>query len=361
MEPHPEMIRRLPKTDLHCHLDGSLRAATLRDLAREQRVELPEDEDELRRLLSPPVTGGDLDDYLKIFDLTLSVMQSEAALERVASELALDAAAEGVRYQEVRYAPILHQRDGLSLEAVIDAVVRGLERGEAEASAAGTPIQCAIILCGIRQLEPETSIRQAELAVQYKNRRVVGFDLAGAEKDHPAKHHLDAFYKIRNANLSATVHAGEAFGPDSIHQALHYCGAHRIGHGTRLREDEALLAYVNDHRIGIEVCLTSNVQTGAVTDLSSHPFGDYMRRGLRVSLNTDNRLISNTTVSQEISLACRTFDLDCFDLRRVLINGFKSAFLPHPVKVDLMHDVVATIDEVFSEFVPEYRPFRTFL
>ena len=361
MQPNPEMIRRLPKTDLHCHLDGSLRATTLRELAQEHSVELPEDEDELRRRLSPPVTGGDLDDYLKIFDLTLSVMQTEAALERVAFELALDAAAEGVRYLEARYAPILHQRRGLSLDAVVEAVSRGLETGEIAARDAGTPIRSAIILCGIRQLPAETSIRQADLAVRFKRGKVVGFDLAGAEKDHPAKHHLDAFYKIRNANMSATVHAGEAFGPDSIHQALHYCGAHRVGHGTRLREDEDLLAYVNDHRIGVEVCLTSNVQTGGVPEVAAHPFGDYMRRGLRVSLNTDNRLISDTTSCQELELACRTFDLDCFDLRRVLINGFKSAFLPHPEKVELMHEVVGVMDEVLGEYLPEYRPYKTFL
>lgn len=357
MDPDPEFVRKLPKTDLHCHLDGSLRLSTVMELAREQGVSLPRTtEAELRAELSPPATGGDLTDYLETFEITLSILQTSAALERAAYELAIDAAAEGVRYLEMRYSPLLHQREGLTLHEIVKAVVSGTKRAEEE-----TNIQCGVILCGIRQLAPETSIELADVAIRFKHRGVVGFDLAGAERDHPAARHLEAFYKIRNNNINATVHAGEAFGPPSIHQAIHYCGAHRIGHGTRLRDDADLMNYVNDHRIGVEVCLTSNVQTSAVERLEEHPFHVYFEHGLRVSLNTDNRLISNTTLCDEIELACRTFDLGIFDLRRVLINGFKSAFLPHPRKVELMKEVVSQMDEVFAEYYPEYRPYRTFL
>ncbi|MCA9728080.1 MAG: adenosine deaminase, partial [Candidatus Eisenbacteria bacterium] len=321
------LIHDLPKTDLHCHLDGSLRPATLLELARSQGVTLPSDDpEELKSHLTPP-PGGDLVDYLELFDLTLSVLDTEDSLSRVAFELAEDAARENVRYLEVRFAPNLHQKRGLTLEAILDAVLAGLRRAEREYR-----IRTGVLLCGIRHIDPKVSLRLAELAVAYKGRGVVGFDLAGAEKDWPAKDHLEAFYLIRNENINVTVHAGEAFGAPSIHQAIHYCGAHRIGHGTRLREDPDLLNYVNDHRIGVEVCLTSNLQTGVVGSFEEHPFRDYFNRGLRVSLNTDNRLMSGTSVTQEIMLAIETFSLSLADVRKILIHGFKSAFLPHAEK-----------------------------
>jgi len=350
-----ELLQRLPKTDLHLHLDGSLRVRTLLDLAREHGVALPADDVEgLRPHLAP--RGGDLPAYLSIFDLTLSVLDTAASLERVAFELAEDAARENVRYCEIRYSPILHRKRGLSLEEIVEAVLRGLRRAEAE-----HPIRCGVILCGIRQIGPDISLRLADLAIAYKHRGVVGFDLAGAEKDYPAKEHREAFVRILEANINVTVHAGEAFGAASIRQALHYGGAHRIGHGTRLREDPDLLDYVNDHRVPLEMCLTSNVQTGAVARLEDHPFGEYVRRGLRVTLNTDNRLISDTDSTRELILAAQTFQLTPEEVRKVLINGFKSAFLPHDEKIQLLRSVVAEMDDLFREWIPQWRPERTFL
>jgi adenosine deaminase len=207
-------------------------------------------------------------------------------------------------------------------------------------------------VCGIRQISPKNSLRLAELAVAYRDRGVVAFDLAGAEKDNPAKDHIQAFYKVLNANMNCTVHAGEAFGPASIHQAIHYCGAHRIGHGTRLREDPDLLAYVNNHRIPVEMCLTSNLHTGVVERIEDHPFKTYYDEGLRVTVNTDNRLISKTTLTQEIHLATRLFHLTPIDLRNLVINGFKSAFIPFQEKVEMMKRVIPEMDAILARHFP---------
>lgn len=352
-----EMIRRLPKTDLHCHLDGSLRPATLLELGRQGNVPLPAgDADGLRREMRIR-DGADLAEYLRLFDLTLSVLQDEEALERTAFELAEDAARENVWYLEVRFSPILHQQRGLGLDAIVDAVLRGLRRAEGR-----WRIKSGVIVCGIRHISPEVSLQLADLAIRYKNRGVVAFDLAGEEKDYPAKEHREAFQRILNHNINSTVHAGEAFGARSIHQAIHYCGAHRIGHGTLLWEDPDLLEYVTDHRIPLEMCLTSNLQTGAVEEYATHPFGAYFRKGLRVTINTDNRLMSDTTVSRELQLACLHLDLYVSDLRKVLINGFKSAFLSHDEKKNLLRDAISVWDEVFLEAFPDtYRPNQTFL
>jgi adenosine deaminase len=352
-----EMIRRLPKTDLHCHLDGSLRVTTLWELAEKQGVALPmKSPAELRDHMRPPA-GTDLTEYLKLFDLTLAVLQDAESLERVAFELAEDAARENVWHLEVRFSPILHQKAGLSLEAIIEAVLRGLRRAESR-----WRITSGVIVCGIRHISPEVSLQLADLAIRYRKSGVVAFDLAGAERDYPAKEHREAFQRILNNNVNSTVHAGEAFGARSIHQAIHYCGAHRIGHGTLLWEDPDLLDYVNDHRIPLEMCLTSNVQTGAVDDYAAHPFGAYFRKGLRVTINTDNRLMSDTTVSQELQLACRNLDLYVGDLRKILINGIKSAFLTHAEKKALLREAISVWDEVFQEAFPDtYRPNQTFL
>jgi adenosine deaminase len=352
-----DLLHRLPKTDLHCHLDGSIRPSTLLELANAEGLPLPGDSEEtLAGALCPP-PGSDLTSYLRLFDLTLSVMQTEAALERTAFELAEDAARENVWYLEARFAPILHRQKGLSLEAIVEAVLRGLRRAEGR-----WRIRSGVIVCGIRHIGHEVSLELAELALQYKNQGVVAFDLAGAEKDYPAKHHREAFYRILNNNINSTVHAGEAFGARSIHQAIHYCGAHRIGHGTLLWEDPDLLEYVNDHRIPLEMCLTSNIQTGAADSYETHPFGSYFRKGLRVTINTDNRLMSNTTVSRELQLACEAFQLDVSDLRKVLINGFKAAFLPHAEKVAMLKRAISAWDKVFLEAFPDtYQPYRTFL
>jgi len=342
-------IERLPKTDIHCHLDGCLRPRTVLELAEAQGIRLPTRKlPELTRLLEAGKRTRNLGDYLKIFDLTLSVMQERAALYRVAFELAEDAAKENIRHLEVRYAPILHQKKKLKYDEIVDAVIEGLRDAGARLG-----MSTGVIICGIRSMDPRTSVALAELAVAYKGRGVLAFDLAGQEKDYPAKAHRDAFQVILKNNVNSTVHAGEAFGPASIAQALHYCGAHRIGHGTRLREDPAVLAYVNDHRIPLEVCLSSNVQTRAVRTLRDHPFGEYFRQGIRVTLNTDSRLISATDVTNEMLLAARAFRLSPYELKRIVINGFKSSFLPYAQKARMLREVSLDIDRVFMEEFPD--------
>ncbi len=354
--PYP-LIEALPKTDLHCHLDGSLRLDTLWGLAIEQRVDLGVGSiDALRELLTP-AEGGDLGSYIKKFDWTLAVLQDAASLRRTAYELAEDAHRENVRYIEVRFAPDLHTHKGLTLRQVVDAVTGGLKDAEKHLG-----IQSGAIVIGIRTDDSKASLDLAELAVSYKGGGIVGFDLAGEERDYPAKDHLQAFYKILNNNINVTVHAGEAFGAPSIHQAIHYCGAHRIGHGTHLREDADLLHYVNDHRIPLEMCISSNVHTGAARSVATHPFRDYYDLDLRVTLNTDNRLISDTTMSREIAIACEAFDLTIYDLRKILINGFKSAFLPQARKKEILRSAIGRMDELFeTEYPGEYNRYRTFL
>src|SRR6185436_4338138 len=254
---------------------------------------------------------------------TLRVLQHEDSLYRVAYELAEDAARENIRYMEVRYSPMLHTRLGLRLTSVVEAVLGGLRAAHDTLG-----IESNVILCGIRNISSESSLEMAELAVAYKGRGVVGFDLAGAEYDHPAKHHKQAFQLVRSNNINCTIHAGEAYGPESIAQALHVCGAHRIGHGCRLREDGDLLHYINDHRIPLEVCPSSNVQTGAVRDLSSHPLKLYFNLGLRVTINTDNRLVTDTTVSQELWHTHTRMGMSFRDIKSIVMAGFKSSFLP---------------------------------
>jgi adenosine deaminase len=328
-------IERLPKTDLHVHLDGSLRLSTMLDLAEQQGVALPADDPEgLARALHCGEHTGSLVEYLKAFDTTLEVLQTEDALYRVAYELAEDAAEENVRYIEVRYSPMLHTRGGLRLTTVVEAVLAGLWEAQKDHG-----IVANVILCGIRNIAPESSVEMAQLAVAYKNRGVVGFDLAGAEYDYPAKHHVKAFKLVHNNNIAVTIHAGEAYGPASVHQAIHVCGAHRIGHGCRLREDGDLLHYVNDHRIALECCPSSNVQTGAVRDLRTHPLKLYHDLGLRVTVNTDNRLITDTTVSRELMLCHTHMGLDREDIHRIIINGFKAAFLPFHQKQTMVRAV----------------------
>jgi adenosine deaminase len=328
MEIPYELLKKLPKTDLHVHLDGCLRIPTLIELAKKQNVDLPStNENELRRFVMSGKNCSNLAEYLKGFDITLSVMQDEEALYRVAYELAEDAAEENVWYMEVRYSPILHTRKGLKLAAIVNAVNEGLAEAEKKFN-----IKTGIIICGMRNINPATSLALAELTVAYKNKGVVAFDLAGQEESYPAKDHIEAFYLIRNNNINTTAHAGEAFGPESIHQAIHYCGAHRIGHGTRLIEDGDLLNYVNDHRIPIEICLTSNIQTGAADSFDKHPLRFYFEYGLRVNINTDNRLISDTTVTNEYYLAAKHLKFNMDDLKLIIVDGFKSAFLPNRAK-----------------------------
>jgi adenosine deaminase len=330
-----ELIKEFPKTDLHVHLDGSLRVHTLIDLAKKQNVNLPSSDP---KKLSQAVMSGkhckNLAEYLQGFDITLSVMQEPEALYRIAYELAEDAAEENAWYMEVRYSPILHTRRGLKLTTIVDAVIEGLQEAEKKFN-----IKTGVIICGMRNINPETSLKLAELAVAYKNQGVVAFDLAGQEENYPAKDHKEAFYIIRNNNINSTAHAGEAYGPESIHQAIHYCGAHRIGHGTRLYEDGDLLNYVNDHRIPMEICLTSNIQTNAAKSFETHPLRFYYDYGLRITINTDNRLVSDTTITNELFLAAKYLNLNLDDIKTIIMDGFKSAFLPNRAKSIMMNMV----------------------
>jgi adenosine deaminase len=339
-----EFLEKLPKTDLHVHLDGCLRLDTIIELARKQKVKLPTfDRDEVFRLIYAGDVCNSLDDYLKAFDVTLSVMQTEEGLERAAFELAEDANRENVRYIEVRYAPMLHTRAGLTLTDVVEAVLRGLRMAKRTFG-----IRYGVILCGIRTMSAESSLRMAELAVAFKNRGVVGFDLAGSEVNNPAREHRAAFQLILDNNINCTAHAGEAYGPDSIAQAIHKCGAHRIGHGTRLRENGELLNYVNDHRIPLEVCVSSNIQTKAAKSWEAHPVDFYVDYGLRVTINTDNRTVTDTTVSKELYFCHQHYGWTLDRIKEIIISGFKSAFMPYREKVDLLRAITHEL-ELFQE------------
>jgi adenosine deaminase len=339
-----ELIEKLPKTDLHVHLDGSLRLATILELAERERIELPaRDAEGLRDAMHLGQNCGTLVEYLKAFDVTLRVMQTAESLRRIAYELAEDAARENVRYMEVRYSPMLHTRRGLKLTTVVESVLEGLRQAQVDHN-----IESNVILCGIRNVSSESSLEMAELAVAYKGRGVVGFDLAGAEYDHPAKHHKAAFQLVRDNNINVTIHAGEAYGPESIAQAIHVCGAHRVGHGCRLREDGDLLHYMNDHRIPLECCPSSNVQTGAIRDISSHPLKLYKNLGLRVTVNTDNRLVTGTTVSRELLLCHTHMGMSLADIKQIILSGFKSAFLPFHVKQQYLRKVSEELKTITS-------------
>jgi adenosine deaminase len=292
--------------------------------------------------------------YLEGFRHTIALMQSAEALERVAYEFAADMARDNVVYAETRFAPHFHTQGGLGLDGVMTAVTKGLGRGREEFG-----VTIGVIVCAMRNLSAMLSLQMAELAVAWRGRGCVGFDLAGEEAGHPAKHHIDAFQLVKRMNSSITIHAGESFGPESIWQALQYCGAHRIGHGTRLIEDMViydgkvislgpLAQYVLDHRIPIEICLSSNVHTGATPSLAAHPFPHYMKKGFRVTLNTDNRLMSRTTMTDEYMLAAETFGCTLDNLEKITINGMKSAFAHYDERIRL----------IFERIKPGYSKLR---
>ena len=333
-----EWIHRLPKAELHVHLDGSLRPSTMLELAKEEGVKLPASEPNALAQALKVSGSGDLNEYLERFSLSLPLMQTPESLSRVAYELAGDSAAENVRYLEVRFSPVLHTENGMSPETAVASALEGLARAESELG-----IRAGLIICGIRSLHPEVSLRLAELAVDFREEGVVAFDLAGAEAGNPAVDHQEAFQYAARNNLPATVHAGEAAGAESIAQAIHLCQARRIGHGTRLQEDPSLEAFVNDFRIPLEVCLTSNLQTRAVPSLGQHPLRRYFDAGLVVTLNTDNRLFSATTLSDEYWLAHEHLGFDAEELREVCLLGFRAAFLPFEAKVNLLEEVEETL------------------
>ena len=340
----PDLIKRLPKAELHCHLDGSIRLDTLLNLALEQSIELPSND---KKMLESIITIGNnivtLEEYLKRFDMILSILQIPDALTIIAYELAMDSWEDGVRYLEVRYCPKLHVENGMTLSDTVEAVKLGLKQAEKECG-----IITGIIICSLRNMPFSHSLELSKLAVKYKDNGVVGFDLAGIEENFPAKKHKEAFYLILNNNINTTIHAGEAFGPTSIHQAIHICGAHRIGHGTRVYEDVDLLNYINNHRIPLEICLTSNIHTKTVSSMSKHPFKYYIDERIRVTLNTDNRLISNTTLSNEYKIAINNFNLDESEIRTIIINGFKSTFQSHNERRKLIRNIVNELEDEFN-------------
>jgi adenosine deaminase len=325
-----DLLRRLPKAELHCHLDGSLRAETMLELGRELGKAMPARDPAALREFMRVDDARHLEDYLERFAITLSVMQTAPALERIAFELAEDAAEDGVRYIEVRYAPVLNTREGLTLDDAVEAALRGLAGAERDHGIVGR-----LIVCALRHMPPSASQELAELAVAYRHHGVVGFDLAGAEAGNPARVHAPAFAYAREHDLSCTCHAGEGDDAASIREAVHVCGVHRIGHATRLIEDASLTDYCNDHRVPLEICLTSNVQTRAARSYATHPFREYFRRGLNVVLNTDNRLMSGTTLTDEYLHAAQALDFSFDELATVAMHGFESAFIQYPERVRL--------------------------
>jgi len=339
-------LRQLPKVLLHEHLDGGLRPATVIELAKDAGYHgLPTtDPVALASWFHRGAQRGSLPEYLEGFVHTIAVMQSSAALERVAFEFIEDMHHDGVVYAEVRFAPVHHMEGGLTQDQVVAAVIRGLEHGQ---SIYG--VRWGLIICAMRHLVD--SLEAAELAIRHRDVGVVGFDLAGGEDGYPAKKHVAAFQAIERANFYITIHAGEAHGTESIWQAIQYCGTHRIGHATRLLDDIEILPdgslrlgnlaqYVLDRRIPLEMCLLSNLHTGACTTLADHPFGIFFRHGFRVCLNTDDRLMSDTSMTQETTLATELFDLDLDDLEKLSINAMKSAFMPFGERSALIATVI---------------------
>ena len=335
-----EALRRWPKAELHVHLDGCLRPATMLELARAQRVRLPADTPEALAAALTVKGARSLEEYLTKYQYTLAVLQTAPALERVAYEFVLDVAAENVRYVEVRYSPLLH-RPALTLVQAIEAPLRGIKRAEAE-----TGTKVGLIVCGIRTRPASESLELARAAVDYRNAGLVAFDLAGAERGHPAREHRDAFAHAAQHGLACTCHAGEGDGAASISEALHVCGAQRIGHGTRLHEDPALLEEVVARCIPLEMCLTSNLHTHTVTAIAEHPFRGYLERGVQVSLNTDGRLMDGISLTDEYYLAHTALGLTREHLARVVLNACESAFLPDYEKVALVSRVQSELEAV---------------
>ncbi|HEX5566142.1 MAG TPA: adenosine deaminase [Streptomyces sp.] len=349
--PTADQIRRAPKVLLHDHLDGGLRPATIVELARETGYDgLPEtDAEALGAWFREAADSGSLERYLETFAHTCAVMQTRDALVRVAAECAEDLAADGVVYAEVRYAPEQHLERGLSLEEVVEAVNEGFREGERRALARGHRIRVGALLTAMRHAA--RSLEIAELANRYRDLGVVGFDIAGAEAGHPPTRHLDAFEYLKRENNHFTIHAGEAFGLPSIWQALQWCGADRLGHGVRIIDDihtaedgtvklGRLAAYVRDKRVPLEMCPTSNLQTGATSSYAEHPIGLLRRLRFRVTVNTDNRLMSGTSMSGEFGHLVETFGYTLDDMQWFTVNAMKSAFIPFDERLAMINDVI---------------------
>ncbi len=342
-----KVIRSVPKVLLHDHLDGGLRPQTIIELADDAKYrKLPtKDAGELGKWFHRGANKGNLVEYLQGFEHTIAVMQTKEGLERVAYEMIEDMHNDGVVYVETRFAPVYHRMKGMYYEDSVNAVLTGLERGKKEFG-----VGFGVILCGMRNMKDTLDI--AELAVNFRNDGVVGFDLAGEEGGYPPKKHIEAFQYIQRANFNITVHAGEAFGKDSIWQAIQWCGAHRIGHATRLLEDIVLdsdgnvisfgelAQYVLDKRIPLEICLLSNVHTGAIDKIENHPFGILYKEKFRVTLNTDDRLMSDTTMTKEFLTAIEYFNLNFEDFEKITLNSMKSAFIPYKERLHYIYNVI---------------------
>ncbi|HEX7338109.1 MAG TPA: adenosine deaminase [Gemmatimonadales bacterium] len=326
-----ELIGRLPKAELHVHLDGSLRPETMIDLARQARVPLPSYEPEPLRRFMLVDDAADLQDYLDRFDLTIPLLQTPEAVERVAYEMVEDAARDHVRYLEVRYCPHLSQRQGMTLDEVMQAELRGLARGERDFG-----VVARVINCSLRHYDPAVSVEIAECSVAYRDQGVVAFDLAGGEAGRPPGNHRAAFDVAARGLLGVTVHAGEAAGAQSIADAVHLCHANRIGHGTRLYENPGLQGYIRDRRILIEANITSNVQTRAVRRASEHPVRAYFDAGLNVTLCTDGWLMAGVSLSDEYWLAHTELGFTREQMDRMILNAFEGAFLPWPERQVLL-------------------------
>jgi adenosine deaminase len=346
-----DTVRDAPKVLLHDHLDGGLRPATVIELADAAGYgSLPStDATELGSWFLAAAHSGSLVRYLETFGHTVAVMQTADALVRVAAECAEDLAADGVVYAEVRFAPELHVEQGLELDDVVEAVLEGFRVGSARAAERGRRIRVGCLLTAMRHAARSREI--AELAVKYRDVGVVGFDIAGAEAGFPPTRHLDAFEYVRQQNAHFTIHAGEAFGLPSIWEALQWCGADRLGHGVRIVDDITvgndgtpqlglLAAYVRDMRIPLEMCPTSNVHTGAAKSLADHPIGLLAKLRFRVTVNTDNRLMSNVSMSSEMALLADTFGYGWADLQWFTVNAMKSAFIGFDERLALINDVI---------------------
>ncbi|MFF8385907.1 adenosine deaminase [Streptomyces kanasensis] len=349
--PTADQLRRAPKVLLHDHLDGGLRPGTVVDLARDGGYAgLPEtDPERLGTWFREAADSGSLERYLETFAHTCAVMQTRDALFRVAAECAEDLAEDGVVYAEVRYAPEQHLEAGLTLDEVVDAVNEGFREGERRARANGHRIRVGALLTAMRHAA--RSLEIAELANAHRDAGVVGFDIAGAEAGFPPTRHLDAFEYLKRENNHFTIHAGEAFGLPSIWQALQWCGADRLGHGVRIIDDIAiaddgtvslgrLAAYVRDKRVPLEMCPTSNLQTGAATSYAEHPIGLLRRLHFRATVNTDNRLMSGTTLSREFAHLTEAFGYTLDDVQWFTVNAMKSAFIPFDERLAMINDVI---------------------
>jgi adenosine deaminase len=343
----PAQVRQAPKVLLHDHLDGGLRPRSVIELAREQGyTNLPTtDEHDLREWFKRGANRHDLTLYLETFAHTVGVMQTKDALERVAAECAEDLATDGVVYAEVRFAPELHTEGGLTLDEIVDAVAAGFDRGSA-AHGIRVGLLCTAMRTAARSLEI------AELSVRHRDHGVVGFDIAGAEKGYPPTQHLDAFQLVHRENFHFTIHAGEAFGPPSIWEAIQYCGAERLGHGVRIIDDITfdgdgaatlgrLAAYVRDRRIPLEMCPSSNVHTGVCDSIADHPIKQLSDLRFRVTLNTDNRLMSDCSMTSEMQALVDAFGWGLNDMQWLTINAMKSAFIPFDERLRIINGIKA--------------------